>query len=1040
MTNVEDIYALSPTQEGMLFHTVTAADKGLYVELTSFRVGGELPLSRLTDAWQRVVDRHPVLRTAFVSAQVSAPQQVVLAHAALPVAFHDLTGLPVGERAAAAEAAVDRLRGQPFDLTRPPLMRLLVLGLPDEYLVAWSYHHLLLDGWSAALLLAEVAEALQEPAGAAPPARPAPPPYREYIRWLRQRDTRADREFWSRYLDGYREPATPTLAGIRPGSRPSGTFRTVRAELQAEQVAALRRLAVDTQTTLGGLVEAAWAGTVARYCGRDDVVVGVTTAGRPAAIARFDEMIGMFINTIPVRVRVDPAAPARQWLAAHAAGRHPVLDHQHTPLPDIQRWGGLGAGTALFDTVLVFESYPDRTAAVFGDGQARVTDVRYETRTNYPVTLVVRVGATIRLEAVVDAALFTGGEAESLLDHLGAALRRLAVDPGQPVRAVFALPEADRALLVERWNGALVDRTEPRAMLPALIDEAVALRPDHPAVVDEHLVLTYRDLDRRADALAATLAGHGVRPGDRLGVCLGRQADLVTALLGCARAGAAFVPLDPTHPAERNRFVLDDAEPSAVLVDATGAPALAGWAGPVVDLSTADWRAAEPVVGRADGNGLAYVIYTSGSTGRPKGVAVGGRALANLVDSLARRHPGLGPDDRFLALTTLTFDTSLAELLVPLAVGATVHVGGGALRLNGQELDRYVTSHGITAVQATPSRYRIFIDSGWQGAGRPRLYSCGEAFPPDLAVPLAERGSSVWNMYGPTETTVYSSVERIHSETTRITVGRPISNTTMYVLDPHDQPAPHGCVGELCTGGAGVADGYWRRPELTAQRFVADPFRPGGRMYRTGDHARYLPDGRLELLGRIDRQVKLNGYRIEPGEIEAVLLTDDRVGAAAVAVRGGRLTAYVVAADPAASPTAEQLRATLRRLLPSYMIPEAFVDLPALPMTLAGKTDLLALPDPPVEAATPGPAAAPVGDIDALAQLAKLVQDVLGVSGVGPDDDFFELGGDSLRALRLVSRIEAEFGCEVGADLLFEHPTVRAMADLVAVLRGDEDA
>ncbi|MFI9319374.1 amino acid adenylation domain-containing protein [Kitasatospora aureofaciens] len=1029
MNDIEDIYPLSPTQEGMLYHSTTSPEHGLYVELTTFRVHGELDLAVLGAAWQRAIARHPVLRTAFVRERIRTPHQVVLPKAELPIEFRDLTGLDEAARTAAVAEELEQRARERFDLTRPPLMRLLVLRLPGEHLVVWTYHHLLLDGWSAALLLAEVTAGLS----GSTDELPAPPPFRDYIAWLGRQDPERDRAFWTEYLAEHREPATLTLPGMRPGTKPTGGFHTVRAVLPAETLATLRRLAATRATTFSGLVEAAWAGTVARHSGRDDVVVGVTVSGRPVGLDRAEQMVGMFINTVPVRVRVDRELPGDEWLARHAATRHPVLDHQHTALTDIQRWAGTAPGVPLFDTVVVVENYPDRTEAVLSHGEVTVDDVRYETRTNYPVTLVVRAAADLQLQAVVDSGRITPEEARALLDHVVAVLTRLAAEPGRPVGELLAVTEETRARQLDTWNGTGIDRTEPAALLSGLIDEAVRDRPDHCAVVDQQHRHGYRELDLRADALARLLVGRGVRPSDRVGICLGRGADLVTAMLAVARAGAAFVPLDPAHPVERIRLVLADAAPAVVLVDATGAPALAGWGGTVLDLTTADLTGETPstpaveLPGAAP-DGLAYLMFTSGSTGRPKGVAVGHRALANLVDSLARRHPGLDGDTRFLALTTLGFDTSLAELLVPLAVGGTVHVGGQALGLSGREVDRYAVEHGITALQATPSRYRALLDSGWQGAGRPRLYSCGEAFPADLAAPLAARGSSVWNMYGPTETTVYSSVEPITADTTRVTVGRPISNTVLHVLDTVDgRLLPVGCVGELCIGGDGVAQGYWQRPELTAERFVTDPF-TGGRMYRTGDHARRLPDGRIELLGRMDRQLKLRGYRIEPGEIEQVLLALPEVAGSAVAVREGRLVAWVVPADRDAPLDTAGLQAGLRRSLPSYMVPEAVAVLAELPLTPAGKTDLLALPTPPQPGDEAAPAAPPVGAADHEALVTRLFAEVLALPEVGPDDDFFELGGDSLRALRLVSRLEAELGRALDIELLFDAGTVRELS------------
>ncbi|MFI6414764.1 amino acid adenylation domain-containing protein [Streptomyces sp. NPDC050585] len=1046
MNDIEDIYPLSPVQEGMLYHATTSPEQGLYVETTTFRLTGPLDVDALTAAWQAVVARHPVLRTAFVHERISAPHQVVLPNAQVRVDVRDLTGLDPAARDEEVAAETARRRAEPFDLTRPPLMRLLALRLgPDEHLMVWTYHHMILDGWSAALLMADVTAELARPGGA---GTAPPPPFRDHIAWLRRQDPQRDRAFWTAYLDGYDEPAVFTLPGVRPGAKPSGRFRTVRDSLPADATARLRALAAARSTTLGSLVEAAWAGTVARYSGRDDVVFGVTVSGRPP-LPRAESMIGMFINTVPVRARIDHDLPAEEWIAGYAASRHPVLEHQHTPLTDVQRWAGVERGGQLFDTVVVFENYPDASEAVLAGGALRTTDVHYETRTNYRATLVVRAAGELRVQLVVDADAFDEAEADALVRHVTTVLARLADHPGAPLRDVIAVPDDTRALLLDRWNGTDVDRTPPRALLPDLIAESVRTRPGHPAVVADGTAYTYRELDDRATALAHRLAAHGVGTGDRVGVCLGRGADLVTALLATARAGAAFVPLDPAHPADRTAYVLRDAAPALLLTDAPAALPADAWDGPVLDLTREPLPPTAPAdpedtaaLPGATADGLAYVIYTSGSTGRPKGVAIGHRALANLVDSLALRHPGLSPDDRFLALTTLTFDTSLAELLVPLAAGATVHVGGGTLGLSGREVDAYTARHGITALQATPSRYRALLDSGWQGGDRLRLYSCGEAFPPDLAEPLAKRGRSVWNMYGPTETTVYSSVEEIHAGTTRVTVGRPISHTALRVLDPHGALVPLGCVGELCIGGHGVAEGYWNLPELTAERFVPDPYDAGRtRMFRTGDHARVLPDGRVEVLGRMDRQLKLRGYRIEPGEIEQVLLEAPEVAAAAVAVRDDRLVAWTVPADRTAPAGPDRLRERLRHRLPSYMIPEVLVTLDDLPLTPAGKTDLLALTVPdelPAPAAGTDAAAEGAGASGGLEELvARLFREVLALPEVGPDDDFFDLGGDSLRAMRLAGRLQTELGSDFDVELLFDYSTVRELAAGIARITAD---
>ncbi|MEU3624242.1 hypothetical protein BS329_35270 [Amycolatopsis coloradensis] len=996
MNPIADAYPLTPTQEGMLFHSRTS--EGLYVELVTFRVGEDLDLGAFEAAWAGAVARHAVLRTGFAWERLSSPHQVVLHEATLPIEHADLTGASEAGREAELAELVADLRGRPFDLKKPPLMRLLVVRVPGEHVIVWCYHHLLIDGWSSALLLGEIARAMagDQPTGPVPS-------FRDHVAWLRGRDPERARAFWCEYLAGA-EPTQLGFAGTKPGATASGRYRDVALHVAEDRVRRLRETATARRTTLGCLVDAAWGVTLARFSGRDDVVFGVTTAGRPHEVPGATAMVGMFITTVPLRLSLG----GDDWLTEFSAGRLRVLDHQHTPLPDVRRWTGL---PSLFDTVVVFENYPDDAV-----GGLRVRDMRYETRTNYPLTLVVRAGAALRVLAVVDDTLFAVGEAEAMLAFFDVVLDRLVSGAAD----IVAPPARERFLLL-RGHNETTDPGTVRTLTPALTARHLTTRPGHPAVECGETVLTYRQLDERVRELAGVLVAAGVSENDRVGLCLARSADLVAALLAVHRVGAAFVPIDPGHPVARIASVLADAEPVVVLTDEESAPRLPRGTRQV---RTTDDAIPFPGQSTVDAGGLAYLMYTSGSTGTPKGVAISHGALANLVWTLAA-HPGLTPDDRLLALTTLTFDTSLAELLVPLAVGATVLVGTGVLGLDGRELDRYAAERRVTAFQATPSRYRVLLGSGWRGVGRPKLWSCGEAFPPDLAAPLAERGESVWNLYGPTETTVYSSVERIHADTTRVTVGLPVANTALHVLDRRGEPVPAGVVGELHIAGLGVADGYWRRPELTAERFVTDPFgiAAGGRMYRTGDLARPLADGRVEVLGRIDRQLKLHGHRIEPAEIEKVLLAHPAVRDAAVTVRDDRLVGYVVA-DGADT---DELRAHLLAFVPSYMVPDTIVALPELPLSSAGKTDIRALPDP-------APSVPPAPDeLDGLeAVVAKLFRDVLGVTRIGRADDFFALGGDSLRAMRLIARVQAEFDVDFDVELLLDHPDVEGVARLVA--------
>jgi polyketide synthase PksN len=648
------------------------------------------------------------------------------------------------------------------------------------------------------------------------------------------------------------------------------------------------------------------------------------------------------------------------------------------------------------------------------------------------------------------------GAADALRTDLAAFLTALAGAPGD-IGAVPLLSGPRRAQVLEEWN-ATDTAARPDARVCDLFAAQAASRPDAVAVVADDATLTYAELAARASRVAAALSRAGIGPGDLVGVHLGRGADLVAALLGVMHAGAAYVPLDPLYPADRIRAMAEDAGLRLLLTGgglplppelaATGIarldvtdPALPpGEAGAPAPAATPP-QAADAGPGAAGpgaqlphrAGDLAYVIYTSGSTGRPKGVRIGHRALTNFLLSMAA-EPGCRPGERLLAVTTVCFDIAGLELFLPLVTGGCVELVPAEVARDGFALCQRLRRSRPALMQATPATWRLLTAAGWEGDGNLRALCGGEPLPADLANELLDRTGELWNLYGPTETTVWSTAARVRPGD-RITLGRPLANTRCYVLDRSGRPLPPYVPGELCIGGAGVAEGYLGRPELTAEKFVPDPFTGTGRLYRTGDLVRRLGDGRLDCLGRIDDQVKIDGFRIEPGEIEAALLRHPGVRRAVVAARADaagtrRLVAYVVPAGQVA-PGAEELRRHLARDLPGYMVPARYVPLPEIPLTRNGKVDRKALPDPPRTTATALPPAARPRTAPEAA-VARVWRAVLGRDDIGLDDNFFDAGGTSLLLTQAVTRLNAELGVRLRSVDMFRNPTVRTMAGCLA--------
>ncbi|SES14724.1 non-ribosomal peptide synthase domain TIGR01720/amino acid adenylation domain-containing protein [Lentzea xinjiangensis] len=1002
---VEDIYPLTPLQEGMLFHGLADPSSTAYFDQVRLRLTGVDDERALATAWQRVVDRTPVLRGALVWEGVERPVQVVRSHVDLPCSFHDWRELSEEDR----EREVVALAAQGLDLRRAPLMRIDLVRLSDEeVLLVWTFHHVLLDGWSLAQVFTEVCEQYRAITDGRAPEVVTRRPFRDYLRWLDEQDRSEAERHWREVLAGFSAPTALPYDRTPARGHATESSTAVPVALTGEQTDRLRRTARSHGLTVNTVVQGAWALLLSRYSGESDVVFGTTVSGRPGELPGVEQMVGLFINTVPARVAVRADAGTATWLAEVQAAQTESRRFDFVSLAELRSWSDVPAGSSLFDSAVVFENYPLNDVAEVGG--IRATDVRARDTTNFALTLSAVLDDRLHLDLAYDPHLFDADTARRLADRLLLLVDAIAADCARPVSELPLMADDERHRVLVEWNATAGE--VPEKSVVELFEARARSMPEATALVVGDRSLSFAELNAWANRVARVFVASGVGPERLVALSLPRSVEFVVALLAIWKAGGVYLPVDPSLPDERVDFLLRDANPVLVVRDAL----------PEADgCGSADLK---PVAA----DDAAYVIYTSGSTGRPKGVVVEHRSLVNLV--MAHREGFVRGDRLRVALSAVfSFDTSL-EGIVLMADGHELHVLDDEVRLDPSALVAYVADRRIDFLDLTPSYARQLVEAGLlDGEHRPKVLMLGgEAIGEDLWRRLAEvSGTASYNFYGPTESTVDALSCRIAGDG-RPVVGRPLRNVRAYVLDEDLRPVPVGVPGELYLAGAQLARGYLGRAGLTADRFIANPFGgPGERMYRTGDRVRWLADGTLDYLGRTDDQVKIRGFRIEPGEIEAVLTQHPDVREAVVVARRDdghqRLVAYVTGAGKA------DLRAWLTERLPEYMVPSAFVELDAIPLNANGKVDRRALPAPDFTEAR-AEHVAPRTDVERT--VADIWAEVLGVPGIGVRDNFFELGGDSILSIRVISRLRAAFDVEMSPRALFAHPTVAGIAALVA--------
>ncbi|WIM94468.1 amino acid adenylation domain-containing protein [Actinoplanes oblitus] len=1007
---LEQVWPLSPMQEGMLYHaSFDEAAPDLQLIQQSQIIDGPLDPERFRQAWAAVLDRHPALRACFHRRKSGETVQLIPRRVELPWATRDLSHLAEQDALAEVGVLAEKERAARFDLAKAPLLRLLLIRLgPERHCLVTTSHHVLMDGWSRAILESDLL-AIYEAGGAAGLRRPGS--YRDHLAWLNRQDKAAAREAWRAELAGADGSTVGNAEAA--GKAPELPVREV-VRHSPEFTAALVRFARRHGLTLNTLVQGAWALVLARLARRTDVVFGATVAGRPAELPGVEECVGLFINTVPVRVRLDGAQPVVRMLTDLQQRQSALISHQHLGLPEIQKLGGAG-----FDTILVFENYADPGAAPAGPRGITLTLRDFHQASPYAITLGVMPGERLEIEAQHHPEMLDARVAGAALHGLTRVLERIVENPETPVGRLDVLSEAERELTVTRWNRT--GEAVPAISAVDLFRRRVALAPDAPAITEGDRSFSFRELDEWSGGLARLLTERGVRRGDRVAVLLERSAEVLAAWLGVWKAGAAFVPVDPAYPAERVAFMLADSLATAVLCRADGA-GLVPADHPRIAVEDAVAGDVAPVaIGPHD---LAYVMYTSGSTGTPKGVAIEHRGVAALAGD-----PGweMAPGDAVLMHAPHTFDASLFDVWVPLLAGARVMIAGPGV-IDAERLAAHVAA-GLTAVNFTAGQFRALAQEAPESFAGLRAVSTGGDVVPLGALERVRQACPtlrVWHSYGPTETTLCASwmtVEPGERLGTVLPIGRPLPGRRLYVLDAFLRPLPPGVAGDLYIAGVGVARGYLGSPQLTAERFVADPFTPGERMYRTGDVAYWLDDGQLAFAGRADNQVKIRGYRVEPGEIETALAEQPGVDEAVVLARDGRLIGYVVSGtgvDP------DRLRDQLAAVLPEYLVPAVILVLDALPVNANGKVDRGALPEPDFSGRATGREPATAAE----RALCALFAEVLGLDRVGADDSFFELGGDSITSMQLAARARRD-GMAIGAREVFQHRTPAALAAAV---------
>jgi amino acid adenylation domain-containing protein len=1004
----------------------------------SFRLTGALNQLALESALQQLVHRHESLRTTFSS---NGESLCIVAELPIDIPTIDLSALSPPARDLQLAQIVKQDLDRPFKIEQGPLFRAQIIKLAQqEHVLLLNVHHIVCDGWSWSILIEDLGALYSAAAQGIAPDLPMAEKFSDYakaeIAAAQQSDAADTEQYWlTQFAD-----AVPVVDFPTDRSRPTfRTFNSARADydLAGSIGAGLKQLGKQFGCSFNTTILAGFEVFLHRLTGQTDLVVGIPACGQVASGQ--DRLVGHCTNLLPLRTQIDPKQSFTAYLQQRRSTILDAYEHQQFTFGSLVSKLALSRDPSRIPLVPIMFNL-DRAAT---DNSQLFSGLELDSHLNprefetFELFVnAVELADKMVLECQYNTNLFDRATIDRHLAEFETLLLGIIAHPEQVISQLPLLTSSARQQLLVDWNATQADYPDTQC-LHQLVETQAQLTPEVVAVVFEGQQLTYAELDLQADRVANYLISLGVQPETLVGICVERSLAMVVGLLGILKAGAAYVPIDPHYPLDRIEYMLTDAKINVLLTQQSLRHQLPQ-VQQLVCLDT-DWAqiaqaqaTTAPV--KISPDNIAYVIYTSGSTGKPKGVEVLHRGVVNFLTSM-QREPGITAADTLLSVTTLSFDIAVLEIFLPLVVGARVVLLSREDGMDGQKLAATIEAAGITIMQATPSTWRLLLEAEWAGNKQLKILSGGEAISRDLAQQLLAKSAAVWNMYGPTETTIWSTVYQITGTEQQISIGKPIANTEIYILDAQLQLVPIGIPGELYIGGAGLARGYWQRPELTSEKFIPHPFNhdPNTRIYQTGDLAKYLPDGKIECLGRADFQVKLRGFRIELGEIESLLCQHPTIAQATVIIREDlpgdrRLVAYLVAhSQSGTAPIPSELRQFLQQKVPDYFLPAAMVVLPALPLTPNGKIDRTSLPAPDsasLQLQTSFVAPTTPTEI----ALAQIWIQVLRIERVGTNDDFFELGGHSLLATQVISRA---FAIDISLQSLFEQPTIAGLASRI---------
>ncbi|SCW56608.1 non-ribosomal peptide synthase domain TIGR01720/amino acid adenylation domain-containing protein, partial [Paenibacillus tianmuensis] len=1046
---LEDVFALTPLQKGMLFHSLMDRQAGSYFEQLTLDLEGSFRVEAFRRGFELLVQRHQVLRANYLTALADEPIQVVIRHKPVDFSYEDLRPLEADERLAYAESFLRQDKKRGFDLEQGALMRVSVLQTGDQsYRLVWSFHHILMDGWCLSIMLGEVFESYHAYLSSKQPKLASVTPYSRYFDWLEKQEDQEAKQFWSQVLSGYEQMTL--LPQSDAGDAASG-FAPVKHIflLNRELTERLNRVAKQHQVTLYTLIQTAWGVILQNYNNSPDVVFGSVVSGRPAEIPGVESIVGLFINTIPVRLQAVPGESFAQAMIRSQEQTLKTQSYDTYPLFEIQKL--TEQKQDLINHIIVFENYPMEEQAeqllMKGGGESgfAISNVVMSEQTTYDFNMIVMPGDELRFQFEYNANAFDLAEIEQMQHHFVHVLEQIAANPAIPVDKLELVTGQEKELLLHGFNDTAAEYPRERT-IHELFEEQAARTPERTAVLFEDERLTYRELNERANRLARTLRAEGVGADVPVAIMVERSLEMLVGIYAILKAGGAYVPIDPEYPAERIRYIVEDSGARLLLAQSRFLDRVpTELEGRVLDLNEVTVYA-EDATNLPLGAGprdMAYVIYTSGSTGKPKGAAIEHHSALNRILWMHERYP-IGEADVILQKTTFTFDVSVWELFWWAMVGSSVCLLTPGGEKNPELILQAISRYGVTTMHFVPAMLHAFLDYAEQQpkptvteqtSSLRHVFASGEALPPQHVARFQEaigrvNRTQLINLYGPTEATVdvsYFDCEPDESYAV-IPIGKPVHNTRLYILkEGTEQLQPVGVAGELCIAGVQVARGYLNRPELTAEKFTADPFVAGERMYRTGDLTRWLPDGNIEYLGRIDHQVKIRGYRIELGELETELLRIESVLESVVVARDDGqgqklLCAYYVATKEL---MAGELREALSKELPSYMVPTYFIQVERMPLSANGKIDRKSLPAPEASVQSGEAYAAPRTPEERA--LANILQTVLGLRTVGIHDNFFDLGGDSIKSIQVASRM-MQAGYKLEMKDIFKYPTIASLS------------